>query len=571
MPTDAPQPQEFSVPLEKAEGALLALAAGDALGWPQEFPRNVCGRSTGSAHVEFAQWTRRSGGRFRPFEEVIHAGDYSDDTQLALAVARCRTNHRAAWWKALTRMELPLWLLYERGGGGATKRAANAWADGHPPWRSSKEAKIRQYFEAGGNGVAMRVVPHALFLAGQEQATALLHDVVLDGTATHGHPRALIGATAYAYAAWSLARRSKTLGFGELLDLLIDEADEWGKFPQSDRNGGAWLDAAQFATASRYEELWDQTVQEMGELLEKARRGLQEGALADDRAVMEDLGCFGRTKGAGTSSAAAAAYLVARHAAQPVQGILRPAFEKGADTDTLAAMVGGLMGCLAGQEWLPSPWLEVQDAGYLRAMASRLTRGPDGAAEVPVVSAMPRAIATELASNPERLLLGQERSAVATALPGPKPIGKSLVVKAWQLRVSDGQTMYVTQVEQTAREAKKPVAERPASDTMSADRTQAPPIDVVDLKDALYVAFLERLPVVFSDRFKPKDVEKALGLVQSQVKAWLSRAEQEGHIQRTSMRPARFAFCERQLAGTTEAHSQEVPSKREPHDVRRQG
>ena len=57
----------------------------------------------------------------------------------------------------------------------------------------------------------------------------------------------------------------------------------------------------------------------------------------------------------GTSSAAAAAYLVARHAAQPGTRHLRPAFEKGADTDTLAAMVGGLMGCLAGSEWLPSP------------------------------------------------------------------------------------------------------------------------------------------------------------------------------------------------------------------------
>ena len=572
MPKDATQPRKFSVPLEKAEGALLALAAGDALGWPQEFPRNVCGpRPIGSAQVEFAQWTRRSGGRFRPFEEVIRAGDYSDDTQLALAVARCRTNHGAAWWKALTRMELPLWLLYERGGGGATKRAANAWADGHPPWRSSKEAEIRQYFEAGGNGVAMRVVPHALFLAGQEQATALLHDVVLDGTATHGHPRALIGATAYAYAAWSLARRSKTLGFGELLDLLIDEADEWGKFPQSDRNGGTWLDAAQFATASRYEELWEQTVQEMGELLEKARRGLQDGALADDRAVLEDLGCLGRTKGAGTSSAAAAAYLVARHAAQPVQGILRPAFEKGADTDTLAAMVGGLMGCLAGHEWLPSPWLEVQDAGYLRTIASRLTRGPDGAAEVPVESATPQAITAELASNPESFLLGQARSAVAIALPRPKPIGKSIVVKAWRLCASDGQTMYVTQVEQTARKAKKPVTERSVRDTISAARTLSPHAGTVDLKDAFYMEFLERLPVIFNDRFKPKDVEKALGLVQSQVKTWLARAEQEGFIQQTSRTPARFAFCERQLTRTTEALSQKVLSKREPRDVRHQG
>ena len=557
MPTDATQPREFSVPLEKAEGALLALAAGDALGWPQEFPRNVCGQPpASSAHVEFAQWTRRSGGRFRPFEEVIHAGDYSDDTQLALAAARCRTNHGAAWWKALTRMELPLWLLYERGGGGATKRAANAWRDGHPPWRSSKEEKIRQYFEAGGNGVAMRVLPHALFLAEQGQPDALLRDVVLDGTTTHGHPRALIGATVYAYAAWWLARRDTTLGFGELLDLLIDKAPAWGKFPESNRNGGTWLDAAQFATASRYEAIWDQTAQEMRELLEKARQGLQEGALANDHAVLKDLGCFGRTKGAGTSSAAAAAYLVARPAAQPVQGILRPAFERGADTDTLAAMVGGLMGCLAGQEWLPSPWLEVQDAAYLRKIAARLAQGPEGAQDVPVEPARPaQSILSDLSANTMEVTLERKYTAHVAALPDPKPIAKSIAVKSWQLRTSDGQTLYVTKVEQMARNAKNPTSEQPASETTSVAHASASPRvgTGIDLKDSLYEEFRKRLPRVAGDSFKPKDVEKALGLVPSQVKSWLGRAEQEGFIQKTSRRPARFAFRERQLAGTIEA------------------
>ncbi len=565
MPTDATQPRKFSVPLEKAEGALLALAAGDALGWPQEFPRNICGQSPSSAaHVEFAQWTRRSGGRFRPFEEVIHAGDYSDDTQLALAVARCRTNYGPAWWKALTRMELPLWPLYERGGGGATKRAADAWVDGSPPWRSSEEARIRQYFSAGGNGVAMRVLPHALFLAEQGQPDVLLHDVVRDGTATHGHPRALIGATVYAYAAWWLARRNTTLGFGELLDLLIDEALVWGEFPQSNRNGGAWLDAAQLATASRYEAIWDQTAQEMRELLEKARQGLREGALADDHAVLKDLGCFGRTKGAGTSSAAAAAYLVARHAAQPVQGILRPAFEKGADTDTLAAMVGGLMGCLAGQEWLPSPWLKVQDADYLRKMAFRLAQGPEGAQDVPVESARPaQSILSDLLANSMEVALEREYTAHVAALPDPRPIAKSIAVKAWRLRTSDGQTLYVTKVEQLARKAKKPAPEQSASDATSAAHALAVPHagTGIDLKDSLYAEFRKRLPRVAGGSFKPKDVEEALGLVPSQVKRWLARAEREGLIQQISRRPARFIFREGQLAGTTEAPTSA------PHDV----
>ena len=372
--------------LAKAEGAFLALAAGDALGWPQEMPGSVRKVVSANPQVEFTQWTRRSGGRFHPFEEVIHAGDYSDDTQLTLAVARSRANHGPAWWKALTRVELPLWTLYERGGGGATRRAAAAWADGRPPWKSTRKNGVRQYFEAGGNGVAMRALPHALFLAGQESAATLIHDVILDGSATHGHPRALVGAAAYAYAAWSLTRNRSTLRFGELLELLIDQAPEWSRLPKSERRGGSWFEAAEEATDGRYGELWENTVCEMRELLEAARKGLQAGALADDHSTLQHLGCFGRTKGAGTSSAAAAAYLAARHAAQPVQGILRAAFEKGADTDTLAAMAGGLLGCLAGVEWLPSPWLQVQDAKYLRAMAAKMADGPQRAGHDPVAT-----------------------------------------------------------------------------------------------------------------------------------------------------------------------------------------
>ena len=164
--------------LDKAEGALLALAAGDALGWPQEMPRNIQGDLRPQAQLEFRQWTRRSGGRFQPYEEPIHPGDYSDDTQLTLAVARCRTKYATSWWKALTRIEIPLWTLYERGGGGATKRAANAWIEGTPPWKSKRTDQVRRYFNAGGNGVAMRVLPHALFLAQDDTPAALVHDVL---------------------------------------------------------------------------------------------------------------------------------------------------------------------------------------------------------------------------------------------------------------------------------------------------------------------------------------------------------------------------------------------------------
>ena len=119
------QAHEPILPLQaKAEGAFLALAAGDALGWPQEIARNFQGNlESKGAHVEFKGWTRRSGGRFQPYEENIYPGDYSDDTQLTLAVARSRTNHGSEWWKAFTKVELPLWTLSTNGVGAGPRSA----------------------------------------------------------------------------------------------------------------------------------------------------------------------------------------------------------------------------------------------------------------------------------------------------------------------------------------------------------------------------------------------------------------------------------------------------------------
>ena len=540
--------------LAKAEGSFLALAAGDALGWPQEMRRNVRDDfAEVTSHIEFRAWTRRSGGRFHPYEEVIRSGEYSDDTQLTLAVARSRANHGGDWWKAFTTVELPLWTMYERGGGGATKRAARAWIGGCPPWKSNRSGAIDQYFQAGGNGVAMRVLPHAIFLADQEDPAALVHDVVLDGSATHGHPRALVGATAYAYAAWSLVRRNRTLRFGELLDLMIDESSGWGAFPKTGRGGEMWLTAANHATDG-YMQIWDRTVDEMRQLLETTRCGIRAGALADDRAILNDLGCFGRFKGAGTISAAAAAYLTARYAAHPQQGVLRAAFESGADTDTIAAMTGGLMGCLAGIEWLPDPWLQIQDAEYLRNMARRVAMGPEGADHHPVERiGDPRSFLSDLARDEDcEVVLGDSRRAQATPLTNLKPITRSLSVLGWRLTTYDGQTMYVTSLDRlTKTQATRPARSKPDptqpaySGAANAANMSGPSLNP---KDTLYIEFCRQVRnILGTGALKRTEIGKALDLVPGQVGKWLERAQKEGEIERTPGRPAKFALSRKSL------------------------
>lgn len=553
--TDRRENQLFepTISRAKAEGALLALAAGDALGWPQEIPGRVKTRPlVKGAHIEFREWVRRGGTRYQAYEEVINAGEYSDDTQLTIAVARSRINHGAAWWSALTKMELPLWMLYERGGGGATKRAAKAWGRGSAPWKLNSQTDIRRYFEAGGNGVTMRVLPHALFLAGFSSPEILMHDVVLDGIATHGHPRALVGAKAYAYAAWLLARKNNTLKFGELLDTLIDERSKWAKFPELDQNQNIWFDAAISVMEDSYQSVWERTCDEMYSLLDISRQGLKAGALANDHEVLNELGCFGRKKGAGTSSAAASIYLVARHAAQPVQGILRAAFEKGADTDTLAAMTGGLMGCLSGVEWLPQSWLQVQDASYLKEIAAHIIQGPDTVGNRPIYPlTISSPVFFDVPDNIEnKILLGGSIPALITALPDLKPVTRSTAARAWRLNIFNGQTIYVTKIGRqknglySHKSSEKLKSTEHATSVSEPDVSEFGPVKYN--KDNLYLEFCRQLITVFqAQELKPKQIEVELGLVSSQAKKWLKQAEQDGLIQKISKKPIKYVLRDR--------------------------
>jgi len=529
-------------------------------------------KSISSPRLEFRTWTRRSGDRFRPFDEIIQAGEYSDDTQLTLAVARCRANHGDEWRDAFQRVELPRWTIYQRGGGGATMRAARAWVGGGAPWLSGDRGEVHQYFHAGGNGVAMRVLPHALFLAGHDHPTDLARDVVRDGVATHGHPRALVGATAWAYAAWSLVRLNQTLGFGELLDLLIDQRDSWGAFPDAERGGNRWLAAANLVFGESYHHVWERTVDEMWELLERARDGIRQGVLANDRAVLTDLGCFGKSKGAGTVTTAGAVYLAARHAAQPTQGVLRAAFEKGADTDTLAAMTGGLLGCLAGDEWLPAPWRNVQDADYLRHIAFQIARGPEGSEPRPVERPVaPQSILDDLERDGvHELALGDCTRVKAVPLVEPRPASKSISVRAWKLRTPAGQTLYVTRVYKLSRApgiGRQKIDPTPRQITLpdtgvhaSVGPRQDTARDVAETgvapTGALYSEFLRLLQVLLQARPKrPGEIEEALGLTRGQVRVWLARALESGEIERVSERPVRVALRRKprvsnELAGT---------------------
>lgn len=359
----------------RAEGVLLAAAAGDALGWPQETRSRIAGgkraRDTRKPRAAFSSWVRNGGTRYLPYEDPIGAGEYSDDTQLLLAVARaCLAGD--SWLDQLTRVELPAWPYYQRGGGRAVLAAAAAWDEHRPPWESSHRTdgpkRVEDYFKAGANGVAMRIAPHVLWAVAHDRPwMELAERVIRDGILTHGHPRALVGALAYASALRTTLISGPMLTASDLptaaIDTLVDPEFALQLMPANWFGDGRPADG--FAHA------WHRTNLEIRHLLELALRSLRQGSMSDVRGTLDALGAFGPEQGSGVVTAASAIYVASRAGSNPVSGLVEAAYSTGADTDTLASMVGGLLGGTHGTEWL-GPLTQVQDAGYVRRIARSL-------------------------------------------------------------------------------------------------------------------------------------------------------------------------------------------------------
>ena len=208
--------------VEKCKGAMLATAIGDALGWPNE-PNSKNRIKKPKIVDHFVEWTRSSKNP-RWHDEKILPGEYSDDTQITLSVARSLI--AGDWEKYFAERELPFWLNYERGGGGALLRAAKSCSKNKVQlWQTNF---TQGYFNAGGNGATMRILPHVIAAADKPNITALMLDVLKNTLITHGHPRAFLGATCYAYALNYLLSKETVLEYGELITAVIEGQKEWG-------------------------------------------------------------------------------------------------------------------------------------------------------------------------------------------------------------------------------------------------------------------------------------------------------------------------------------------------------
>lgn len=482
---------------DRGRGLLLGAAAGDALGWPQEQRSGIIGGKN-SRRAEprwaFRSWNRWGGNRFARYRDPVAAGEYSDDTQLLLASARACLKGEG-WQTWLTGTELPAWPLYQRGGGRAVLNACRSWAKGRAPWEAG-EKTVLGYYAAGANGAAMRIAPHALLLTEDPAPRALVERVVLDGAGTHGHTRALLGAVVYALAVRHTLRLYEPLAYGGLVDELLEQQADWADptIP-CEVFSSSWLDSFHRHTGTDFRRSWEATAGEMGDLLRTAQRSLERAALADDEGTLRALGCFDpKVNGAGTVTAAAACYLADRFSAKPQPGLLKPAFLPDADTDTLASMVGGILGSVHGTPWLLGLSSELQDHEYIGSLAERLCQptqdapAPTGhppnndtwlkslaGAEGPDVFADGRAVASV---KRERLESSEKRG-----------------MERFRLALADGQQVIVDKREDPARsEASNEVSGRPEQP----ERRSSGPATVVS-RLALQARDLVRTREFYSD------------------------------------------------------------------------
>lgn len=349
--------------VQRAQGSLIASAIGDALGWPYEFNSGNQNRDN-TMDSKFVSWKRKNKYPFW-YVETIKKGNYSDDTQLTLAIARsllCKD-----WFNYFTKVEYPYWLTYERGAGRAVKKAALIWKKGNSPWIS---AECRDYFWAGGNGGAMRILPHVI-RGMDNKVENVIDEVIQDVTISHGHPRAILGATCYAFALYYLFNKHGVLGFAELIDVLIDGRKIWGAAPNRDKFN-EWLEIAKTRAGYNFPLEWNYCYSNIVKCLEYIKQSLSDGLLSDDRMVLENIGAYSKVSGAGDVAILVAIYFFSKYINTPELAISIPACSVGIDTDTIASMTGGLIGAFCGCDWIPLEWKAVQDYSYICSLANEL-------------------------------------------------------------------------------------------------------------------------------------------------------------------------------------------------------
>lgn len=296
-------------------GSLLGTAVGDALGLPAE----------GMSRARIAR--RWSGIRH---QLVFGKGMFSDDTEHTLMVASALLRHgddslafqRALGWK------LRWWLLALPAGVGLStaKAIVRLWLG----FRATRSG-----VKSAGNGAAMRSA--ILGVMFREDDAKRREFVLAACRLTHTDPRAEESAILVAEAAVLAARKaSQSEALATLRTLVVSD--------------------------------------EMRTRFAKLEAALAAGTSVPDYA--SEIGCSQGVSGFAPNTVAMALFSWLRHRGQ-FETAVRSVIECGGDTDTVAAITGGISGAEVGEAGIPREWIDdicdwPRSVSYIRQLSEAL-------------------------------------------------------------------------------------------------------------------------------------------------------------------------------------------------------
>lgn len=291
--------------VDRAQGALAGLALGDVLGSPSE----------GLSPQEIAEkW-----GRIKGFVAETPVG--SDDTEYALLTAKALLMHGTQFSSDTV---ADLWrsdVIHQEGqfkGGGFSEMSAI-----HNLRRGMSPPRSGQHSHSWSDGLAMRVAPIGIVACGQPDLAAELTEY--DGLVSHSGEGIYSGQAVAASVAVAMAGGSLEEQFQAALSVIPE--DSW--------THRGLVRAEQIA--GQTDKPWEQ----------RALEAVDEFALDDF--YWTDL----------APEAVPLAYTALLAGEGDLPNCLLNAVNMGRDSDTVAAIAGGIAGAAAGIHQVPEEWLPV--------------------------------------------------------------------------------------------------------------------------------------------------------------------------------------------------------------------
>ncbi|MBQ2667796.1 MAG: ADP-ribosylglycohydrolase family protein [Clostridia bacterium] len=292
----------------KIKSVMLGHAVGDALGVPVEFtPRTVLDRTPVTDMMGYGTYN-------------MPAGCWSDDTSMALAALDSLKAGKVDWGQIMGNFAqwvhagryTPTGVLFDIGG---ICRDAIRRFEAYPA-APLQCGPTDEY--SNGNGSLMRIHPFSLYayFCGTRD-TALIHDA---SALTHGHLRSRIACGIYTFVLWAL------LDSPTKAAVQTGLAQAYGHYKTYDEN-----------------RTFLRLYRDIGQI----------PCLAEDGTVSVDRSAL-RSDGYVVSTLEAAVWCLLT--TDSFEACVLKAVNLGEDTDTTAAVAGGLAGALYGLSAIPADW-----------------------------------------------------------------------------------------------------------------------------------------------------------------------------------------------------------------------